>query len=136
MRNRIVVFDTSVLVDQFRTNRHAERMRDLAGIVRSSSVVLSELLRGATTKQDRDLVAALARNHPILVPMESNWLESGAILSKMREDQGFPPGKLRDLHFDVLIALTARSHGATLITSNATDFGMIRKYRDFRFEAW
>jgi len=37
------------------------------------------------------------------------------------------PEKLRDMHFDVLIALTARNHGATVITSNKTDFELIRR---------
>ena len=44
--------------------------------------------------------------------------------------------KLRDLHFDVLIALTARSHGARLISANRADFEMIREYRVFNLEAW
>jgi predicted nucleic acid-binding protein len=43
---------------------------------------------------------------------------------------------LRDLHFDLLIALTARSHGATLITTNRADFELIREYRGFKLEVW
>ena len=43
---------------------------------------------------------------------------------------------MRDLHFDVLIALTARTHGARLITSNRGDFELIRTYRDFKLEVW
>jgi predicted nucleic acid-binding protein len=54
----------------------------------------------------------------------------------MQGDRGFEPSKLRDLHFDVLIALTARSHGAMLITSNRADFELIREYRDFNLEVW
>ena len=46
--------------------------------------------------------------------MEKNWLESGRILVKIYADKGYEPKKLRDLHFDVLIALTAHSHGAKL----------------------
>jgi predicted nucleic acid-binding protein len=34
------------------------------------------------------------------------------------------------------IALTARTHGARLITSNRADFEMIRKYRAFKLEVW
>jgi predicted nucleic acid-binding protein len=56
-------------------------------------------------------------------------MESGEILGKIRADRGFTPDKLRDLHFDVLIALTARAHGARLITSNRADFEMINSYR-------
>jgi predicted nucleic acid-binding protein len=78
----------------------------------------------------------LERNHPILTPTQNNWLESGQILARIKEDLGFGAEKLRDLHFDVLIALTARSHGARLITSNRADLELIRKYRDFKLEVW
>jgi predicted nucleic acid-binding protein len=54
----------------------------------------------------------------------------------MRADKGCSPDKLRDLHFDVLIALSARSHGARLIFSNRRDFEMIRVYMDFVLEVW
>jgi predicted nucleic acid-binding protein len=54
----------------------------------------------------------------------------------MQSDKGVEPHKLRELHVDVLIALTARSCGAKLITSNRTDFELIREYRDFELEVW
>jgi predicted nucleic acid-binding protein len=54
----------------------------------------------------------------------------------MQKDHGFEPKKLRELHFDVLIALTARAYGALLVTSNAADFELIREYRDFPLEVW
>jgi predicted nucleic acid-binding protein len=101
-----------------------------------SSVVLAELWRGVTKPAERDFLRALVRNHPVLTPTEGNWLESGQILSKIRADRGFTPEKLRDLHFDVLIALTARSHGARLITSNRSDFQLIDSYRKLQLEIW
>ena len=58
---------------------------------------------------EQKFLRASARNHPVLTPTEKNWLESGQILGKIRADRGFAPDKLRHLHFDVLIALTARS---------------------------
>ena len=72
----------------------------------------------------------------MLTPTETNWLESGEILSRMRTEIGFSVEKVRDLHFDVLIALTARSHGARLITSNRTDFEAIHRFRKFDLEIW
>ena len=72
----------------------------------------------------------------MLTPTEKNWLESGQILAAIRADKGFEPAKLRNLHFDVLIALTARSHGATLITSSRADFELIREYYSFKLETW
>lgn len=132
--SEFVVFDTSVLVDHLRTNRHALRMTNLDAPVRNSSVVLAELWRGASTAVDRKVVGALERRHPILTPTANNWLESGHILAKIREGKGFEPQKLREVHFDVLIALTARAYGARLITTKRADFELIRKYREFKLE--
>lgn len=131
-----VIFDTSVLVDNLRTGRHRHRLQSLSGLIRMSSVVLAELWRGVTKPAERDLLRALVSNHPILTPTEKNWLESGQILSKIRSDRGFTPEKLRDLHFDLLIALTARSHGARVITSNRSDFQLIDSYRRLQLEIW
>ncbi|MFZ1007753.1 MAG: type II toxin-antitoxin system VapC family toxin [Candidatus Sulfotelmatobacter sp.] len=132
----IFVFDTSVIIDDLRTLRHRERIQSLIGVIRTSSVVLAELWRGTANPSDREFLRALARSHPILTPTEKNWLESGEILAKMRADQGFEPHKLRDLHFDVLIALTARSHGARLITTNRADFELVSRYRQIKLEIW
>jgi|SRR5579863_1702704 len=132
----VVIFDTSVLVDEARTGRHRKRMESVEGLVRTSSVVLAELWRGAVAPAEHKFLRSMARNHPILTPTQGNWLESGEILGNIRGDRGFEAHKLRDLHFDVLIALTARSHGARLITTNRRDFELIHRYRKFRLEMW
>ncbi len=132
----ILILDSSVIIDDLRTLRHREKIRSLIGVIRTSSVVLAELWRGATKPSDREFLRILARNHPILTPTENNWIESGEVLARIRADRGFAPPKLRDLHFDVLIALTARSHGARLITTNRTDFELINSYREFKLEVW
>ena len=132
----LVIFDTSVLVDELRTGRHRKKIESVDGLVRTSAVVLAELWRGATDAAERKFVLALTRNYPILTPTEKNWLESGEILARIRADHGFAPAKLRDLHFDVLITLTARCHGACLITTNRTDFELINSYREFKLELW
>jgi len=134
--NNLVIFDTSVFIDNLRSGRHQHKIESIIGLVRTSSVVLAELWRGAAKAAERDFLRALQRNHPILTPTEKNWLESGQILGKIYADCGFAPDKLRDLHFDVLIALTARSHGARLITSDRADFELINRYRKFLVEVW
>jgi predicted nucleic acid-binding protein len=136
MAASLIIFDTSVLIDHLRTGRYAQRFDSVIGIIRTSSVVLAELWRGASKPQENKFLHALAKNHPILTPTEKNWLESGQILGKMYTRHGFSPDKLRGLHFDVLIALTARSHGARLITSNRTDFELINSYRKLQLEIW
>lgn len=132
----LVIFDTSVLIDDLRTGRHQGRIQATQGLIRTSSVVLSELWRGATKPAEQRFVRAMEKNHPVLVPTKNDWLESGQVLARIRQDTGFAPEKLRDLHFDVLIALTARSHGARLISSNRADFELIHRYRKFDLELW
>jgi predicted nucleic acid-binding protein len=132
----MVIFDSSVLVDDLRTGRHRRRVADLDELVRNSAVVLAELWRGATTEADKSFLRILERNYPIFTPTEKNWIESGQILGKIHSDRRFEATKLRDLHLDVLIALTARTHGARLITSNRADFELIREYREFKLEVW
>jgi|SRR5271155_5757062 len=131
-----VIFDTSVLVDEVRTGRHRESIASVGGLVRTSSVVLAELMRGVIGPEEHKFLRSLARHYPILTPTQKNWLDSGEILADIRADRGFDPHKLRDLHFDVLIALTARSHGARLITANRTDFELINRYREIKLEVW
>ncbi len=136
MANRLIIFDTSVFIDHLRTAKHTTRISEVSGLIRNSAVVLSELLRGATKAGELAFIKNLAKNHPIMTPTEKNWIESGEVLGKVYRDMGFSPDKLRDLHFDVLIALSARHFGATVITSNRRDFELIRKYREFALEVW
>jgi predicted nucleic acid-binding protein len=134
--NEPIIFDTSVLVDELRTGCHRQRIASVSGLIRLSSVVLAELSRGATSSTENKFLKKLARNRPILTPTEKNWLESGELLAEIRSNLGFKAEKLRDLHFDVLIALTARSHGARVITSNRVDFELIGSYLNFQLEIW
>jgi predicted nucleic acid-binding protein len=134
--SELIILDTSVLVDDLRTGRHRQRIENLSGLVRNSAVVLAELWRGASSPAEREFLRALGKNYPILTPTEGNWLESGQILAKVCAERAYTPEKLRDLHFDVLIALTARSHGARLITSNRDNFEALHRHCKFQLEIW
>ena len=136
MAGRIIIFDTSIFIDHLRTNKYARQIQYVNGLIRNSSVVLAELSRGATGELEDAFVATLAKNHPILTPTEKNWLDSGIILSKINKAKGFTREKLRGLHFDVLIALTARDYGATVITSNKADFELVLRFKTFKLEVW
>lgn len=131
-----VIFDTSVLIDQLRTGRHTARIQTLTGLIRTSAVVLGELWRGASTSPERRFLRTLEKNHPVLVPTAKHWVESGEILARVRSEKGFSPEKVRDLHFDVLIALSARALGGLLITSNRNDFELIATYVQVHLEIW
>src|SRR5258706_9106391 len=96
----VVIFDTSVLVDEARTGRHRKRIESVEGVIRLSSVVLAELLRGVVVLSEHKFLLTLARNHPILTPTRENFLESGDILANIVPAQGVDPHKLRVLRFD------------------------------------
>jgi predicted nucleic acid-binding protein len=132
----LIVLDTSVFINHLRTGCYQKRIDSLIGLIRLSSVVLAELYRGATKPAEQAFLKNLEKNHLILTPSLGIWLESGCLLGKIRHDMGFSADKLRDLHFDVLIALTARAYGACLITSDRDDFELIRKYRKFDLAIW
>jgi predicted nucleic acid-binding protein len=132
----VFILDTSIFVDDLRTGRPGQKVESVTGVFRISAIVLAELWRGATKPLELEYLRALSKRYPILTPTENNWLESGRILGRIRSYRGFSAEKLRDLHFDVLIALTARSHGARLITSNRRDFELIHSYCKFKLEVW
>jgi predicted nucleic acid-binding protein len=70
--SELVIFDTSVLVDEAHTGRPRKRIELVEGSVRTSSGVLAELLRGVSRPAEHKFLRALARNHPILTPAEEN----------------------------------------------------------------
>jgi len=132
----VIIFDTSILVAYLRRGVYQEKVAGIHDLVRNSSVVLAELWRGAKEPAERGFLERLEKNLPVLTPTGKNWTDSGRLLARVNRDAGFTPEKLRDLHFDVLIALTARSYGARLITANRADFELIRRYQKFDLEVW
>jgi len=98
--------------------------------------VLHELRRGSRIPQELRFANELASKIPIITPTENHWIESAEILSRIRGKKGYEPNKLRKLAFDVLIALSARDIGATLITCNRQYFAEIRDHTLFRIVYW
>ena len=83
--SKLVIFDTSIFIDHLRTGRHQQRLESTTGLIRTSSVVLAELWRGAAKPAERKFLRALERNHPILTPTEkTGW-------SRARYSEKFTP---------------------------------------------
>ena len=132
----LALLDTSVYIENFRTGRFTLPLLRSVWVIRCSAVVLHELRRGARTAVELRFVAELARKVRVVTPTERHWIESAEILSRIRKGKGYDVNKLRGLAFDVLIALSARAAGATLITCNQEDFAEIRKYTPFKVVYW
>jgi predicted nucleic acid-binding protein len=84
----------------------------------------------------KSFVEALAKNLRVITPNEREWEQSGRIVNRIAASNGYDIHKTREIHFDVLIALTARRIGATVITCNAVDFAAIRKFTNFELACW
>src|SRR5260370_3354073 len=76
----LVIFDSSIIIDDIRSPRHRERLQSVTGAIRTSSVVLAELWRGAATPSDGPLLLAPSGNPPGLTPTPKEMAESGGIL--------------------------------------------------------
>lgn len=98
--------------------------------------MLHELQRGARTRTEVAFVRDLGRNCQVLTPTAREWIHAAELLSVIRRREHYEVNKIRELAFDVLIALSARSIGATVITSNTSDFQTIRRYLGFQVLYW
>ena len=130
------ILDTSVYIDNLRSRRFQQEILDLKFVIRCSAVVLAELSRGARSRPMKKFVEDLGKNLRVVAPNEREWIESGWIVNRIITAKGYDLHKTRELHFDVLIALTARRIGAYLITCNVDDFTSIRAYLDFNLLCW
>ena len=84
----------------------------------------------------RRFVDGLSKNLRIIAPTEREWIESGKIICRLVAERGYDVNKTREIHFDVLIALTARRTGAYLVTCNSKNFIAIQKYVGFELICW
>lgn len=132
----LAILDTSVYIDNLRSGRFKQEIFDLKFVVRCSAVVLAELARGARSGEMRRFVDGLAKNLRVIAPTEREWVESGKIVRHLVAEHGYDVHKTREIHFDVLIALTARRIGAYLVTCNSKDFIAIQRYVDFELICW
>jgi len=130
------ILDTSVYIDNLRSGRFKREILELPFLVRCSAVVLAELSRGARSREMRKFVDGLAKNVQVITPNEREWVTSGRLVGRIVEAKGYDIHKTREIHFDVLIALTARRIGAVVITCNAADFQAIRQFIGFKLLCW
>ena len=130
------LIDTNVYIDFMNAGRASDVVLGGELIRYMSTVVLMELHAGATTASARKAIAHLSgafeRTNRLLPPSTTAWARAGTLLRKLR--QGGREIRRSSLVHDLLIALTARDIGATVFTSDESDFASIRKYLDFSFE--
>jgi len=138
-----VVIDTSIYVDACRSADARARFRTsflpLVPVTYLAAVVAYELRINALDSGTRGLVDAmihpLQRTGRVVVPMCADWVEASDVITTIERKDRSWRSKLPALLNDILIALSARRIGATVVTHNARDFRLIQRYRPFSLRA-
>lgn len=133
---RRAVLDTNVYIGWLNAGLH-EELAIGQGLVRYlSAVVGMELRVGARTRPARRALEGLLRGYEaagrLVAPSAGVYREAGAVLMEL-QSAGREVRRASLVH-DVLIALTCRQMGATLFTSDASDFEAIHALRGFALE--
>jgi len=125
----VAILDTNVYIDHWERGQYQQTLENLgrAYIIRHSAVVLSELRRGARDREAQRLVAALFELATVRwEPSVADWWEAGRLARSVGDKRDWDINKRRDFQNDALSALTARRHGATVVTANYADFELLR----------
>ncbi len=133
---RRVVIDTNVYVDWINRGQHEEVLFQRDTVKYLSAVVLMELRAGAVSRGDRRIVQRLEtgfqRAGRILTPSQALFAEAGDTLRRLQVEAGYNIRGSHSIANDVLIALSARSIGAVVVTQNERDYRAIEGIRSFR----
>lgn len=138
--DRRVVVDTDVLIAFYNQEDFAESFFELnrSADVYFSTVTINEFIRGAHDPQSKNLVEgflAIVREN-LLTPAEGHWIECGTISEQLLQGKKRSKQDVLLLQNDILIALGARDHEATLVTCNKKDFSILQKIIPIQIEFW
>ena len=132
---RRLVIDTSLYIDWLNRGLHEEVLFQRDAVRYLSAVVLMELRAGAFHAADRRTLARLEESFEragrLLAPTSRVFAEAGDTLRGLQA-RGYNIRAGHSIASDVLIALSARSIGATVVTRNERDYRAILAVRPFR----
>jgi predicted nucleic acid-binding protein len=139
----VYLLDSNVYIRGFRERTFGRELqefhqRELPRLV-VSAVVASEVLVGAQSARReravrRTLVEPFRARRRFVVPGWSTWALATAIDRRLRARPAIR-ARLAERSFfqDILIAASARELGATIVTLNTADFGLIGRHVDITF---
>jgi predicted nucleic acid-binding protein len=133
-----LIIDTNVWIDWINKGVYETLLLNRDAVKYLSSIVLMELYAGAykpgDLKRVDQLFRAFQRTNRIICPSIENYREAGNIMAKLQRQHGFQVKETMGLSHDTLIALTARTIGATLATSNRHDFELLQSLCSFHLQ--
>ena len=127
-----VLLDTNVFIDYLRADLHAAWIfGGVNNIIRFlSSIALMELRIGAHTPRRQRAVDRIQAAFPtsrLIAPLPPLFDHAGRLFRTLYGDGSGLDDRLGPVN-DLLIALTARQIGATVLTSNLEDFRRIARH--------
>ena len=129
MENDGIIADTCIWIEYFRGKGPvSETLLGLiqGGEIRITGPVVYELLQGAKTKKDADLIKEITRALPRLAVTHETWLLAGDLFLDLRKKGvTLPPS-------DVLLSATAIESNCSLFTIDP-HFNRIPKVRRFPY---
>jgi predicted nucleic acid-binding protein len=132
---RKAMFDTNVFIDWLRARRFEDALFERPLERHLSSVVWMELLGSAFTTQAQRTLARLTKPYVtsgrVVSPAPRSFERAGRLIAVMRA-AGDEVARASFIN-DLLIALTARQMGATVITRDR-DFARIQAFERFDLE--
>jgi predicted nucleic acid-binding protein len=133
-----LVFDTSVYIEAIRGGVFGPAFRTLQDKLPRTylaSVVAAELLAGATSQPARravhDFIRRAHKVRRVVTPSASTWERAGDHFADIRRKEPHLRSKIPSLWNDLLIALCAKQVGAMVVTHDAQDFTLLRRYLRF-----
>lgn len=133
------LFDTNVYLEAVRSEEARAQFRKtfypLLPATYLSAVVSYELAVNAYNRRTQtllqDFVRPMERTGRVITPTFNDWVTASEVVTAIEENEKGWRSKLPALLNDILIALSARRIGATLLTYNREDFRLIRRHTDF-----
>ncbi len=128
------LFDSSLYISALRRGDFIPRWPHEAGgesDVWLSSVVLEELYAGASDAElvlIEEMEQLFDRRNRILVPILTDWTQTGKVLRRLAEKYGYEQIERGRLTNDALIAASAARAGIRLLTANVRDFARLAEF--------
>ncbi len=142
-RTRKYVLDTQLYIRGFRepgaNDALQEFHRSFAPFEYMSVVVAQELRSGAPATRERQalercVLNVFERTRRLIAPSVRAWHSSGDVLAEMAREEGLEVSRVsKAFGNDILLALSCREAGCTLVTDNGRDFTRIRRFVPFEF---
>lgn len=125
-----VVYDTCLYIDLLRASLRLDLFVDRNHIRYLSPIVIMELMAGAHKTQGKNiidkLIAPYIQSHRAINLDTNHYYAAGLCASQIRLHNQWNNHK--HMSHDILIALSAKSIGATLYTRNKKDFQIINQF--------